>query len=123
MLTVVALALFTFSDLSKGIIAGLWASESVTWIVVAMLAAFRRGKMQKAGTWQGFGSIVCENKWNGGKGKKQKGMLASACIGEDDPEYATFLGLKWVELPQDRRVQIFRHNNPWRGWSKNRLPK
>lgn len=114
-----ALALLTFSDLFRGIIAGIWMVAWVVWLTLFVLVAFRRWEMLKAGTWQGFGSITCENKWNGGKGKRRRGMLSAAFIAQDDPEYATLLGLKWGELPLARRGQIFEHNNPWRGWSKN----
>ena len=76
-------------------------------LMILIVIAARRKQMEKAGTWYGFGSIDCENKWNGGKGKNRTRMLAAAGIGEDDPEYAAVLGMTWVEVPAERRRQVY----------------
>ena len=81
------------------------------WLPLISIAA-RKSQMQKAGTWMGFGSIACEDRWNGGKGKNREGMLLAAGIGKDDPEHAALLGLKWADLPVERRQQVF-EKSPW----------
>jgi len=83
-----------------------------------LMFAFRRKQMQKAGTWMGPGSLECEDRWNLRK-KKRKTMLLAAGIAEDDPKQATLLGLKWAELPPDRRRQIFEHDSSSRWFRKS----
>ena len=79
-------------------------------LIIFIVIAARRTQMERAGTWYGFGSIDCENKWNGGKWKNREGMLEAEGIGEDDAEHAGLQGLTWVEVPDERRRQIYEAN-------------
>jgi hypothetical protein len=89
------------------------ASTDVPFIVFLPLCvpliviAARRKRMREAGTWLGFGSILCEERWNHRNPTKRREMLTRAGIGEDHRDYPALMGLTWAELPADRRQLIF----------------
>jgi hypothetical protein len=111
MLTAFAFVLF-LSGAPRESMFPIVVSLFTVWFLLFVILAARKRKMEKAGTWMGFGSISCEDRWNGSKGKKREGMLLAAGIGTDDPEHAVLLDLKWDELPAERRRQIF-EKSPW----------
>jgi hypothetical protein len=108
MLTLFALVLISSNTDSFPI--GIWMLFGISiWIPFIVIVA-RKSQMQKKGTWLGWGSIGCENNWNGGMGKRREEMLLAAGIDQHDPDYAALVALKWEEVPAERRRQIFEHS-------------
>jgi hypothetical protein len=103
----IAFAFLLFLDTPAHFPIGALMLFGIAFCLPFLSIAGKISQMKKAGTWMGLGSIACEENWNSAKGNKREGMLIAAGIGKDDPDHAVLLGVKWEEVPAERRCQIF----------------